>query len=87
MKVLVYTLPNCVQCDMTKKQFKAHDVAYEEIKLDENPKAVEGLKERYGFTQAPIIITSAGEAWSGFKLDRIKGVIKAIHAEKAVHHA
>lgn len=83
MKVLIYTLPNCVQCDMTKKQFKANNVSFEEINLTDHPQTSQSLKETYGFTQAPIIVTEAG-AWSGFKLDRIKGIIQAIHAEKAV---
>ena len=85
MKVLIYTLPNCVQCDMTKKQFKANNVSFEEINLTDHPETSQSLKEQYGFSQAPIIITSTGEAWAGFKLDRIKGVVKAVHAEKAVN--
>lgn len=83
MKVLIYTLPNCVQCDMTKKQFDNAGVAYESIDLTDHPNTASSLKETYGFSQAPIVIT-AGDAWSGFKLDRIKGIIKAIHAEQAV---
>lgn len=86
MKVLIYTLPNCVQCEMTKKQFDNAGVAYELIDLTDHPSTASSLKETYGFTQAPIVIT-AGDAWSGFKLERIKGVIQAIHAEKAVQSA
>jgi len=87
MKVLIYTTPNCVQCDMTKKQFANAGVAIEEINLDDaNPDIAAWIKEAYGFTQAPVVVTEAG-AWSGFKLDRIKGVIQAIHAEGAVKSA
>ena len=86
MKITVYTTPNCVQCDMTKKQFANAGIAIEEIKLEDHPQTVEALKETYGFTQAPVVVTEAG-AWSGFKLDRIKGVIQAIHAEGAVKSA
>ena len=86
MKVLIYTLPNCVQCDMTKKQFDNAGVAYELIDLTDHPDTAGALKADYGFTQAPIVIT-AGDQWSGFKLERIKGVIQAIHAERAVKSA
>lgn len=87
MKVLIYTLPNCVQCDMTKKQFDNANVAYELIDLSDHPETVGALKAEYGFSQAPIVITGSGDKWSGFKLERIKGVIQAIHAERAVKSA
>lgn len=86
MKVLVYTLPNCVQCDMTKRQFDNAGVAYESIDLTDHPETAGALKKSYGFTQAPIVVT-AGDVWSGFKLERIKGVISAIHAEQATKNA
>lgn len=83
----IYTTDNCVQCEMTKKQFDNAGVAYKEIKLAEaHEDMVRWIKEAYGFTQAPVVVTEH-EAWSGFKLDRIKGVIRAIHAEQAVQSA
>ena len=84
MKVLVYTLPNCVQCDMTKKQFKAAGVVFEETNVKDLPEeTLRHIREEYGFTQAPIVIADE-QIWSGFKLERIKGVIAAVHAQEAV---
>lgn len=86
MRVIIYTLPNCVQCNMTKRQFDNAGVAYEVVDLQDSPETAASFKESHGFTQAPIVYT-AGDVWSGFKLERIKGVIKAIHAEQAVQSA
>lgn len=86
MRILIYTLPNCVQCDQTKRVFDRAGVGYEVIDLTDHPETASSLKETYGFSQAPIVVT-AGDAWSGFKLDRIKGVIAAINAEQAVKSA
>lgn len=85
MKILIYSLPNCVQCDMTKKQFDKAGVSYTSVDLSEDPVAAELVKSM-GFTQAPVVATDAG-SWSGFKLERIKGIIQAIDAEQAVQSA
>jgi glutaredoxin-like protein NrdH len=73
-KVTVYTLPSCVQCDSTKRYLSRNFIEYEEVKLHENPLALEMIKEM-GFTAAPVVV--AGEKkWSGFRLDELE-VLKA----------
>jgi glutaredoxin-like protein NrdH len=70
MKVTVYSTPNCVQCEMTKKQLNKFNIEFEEIDLSKKPKLLAEFKEK-GYLAAPIVV--AGEqAWSGFKLERIK---------------
>lgn len=80
MKVTIYTLPNCVQCDMTKKQFDKGGVQYSTVDLLTNPVATERLRAE-GFLQAPIVETP-NKTWSGFKLDLIKNVIAEVHLEE-----
>jgi glutaredoxin-like protein NrdH len=68
-KVMVYTLPSCVQCDSTKRYLKRFDIEYEEVKLQEDPGAMEIVKTM-GYTAAPIVV--AGDShWSGFRMDRL----------------
>ena len=69
MTVTVYTLPNCVQCDTTKRVMDQMGIKYETVDLSQDVEAatmVVGL----GYKQAPVVITSK-KHWSGFKLDNI----------------
>ena len=67
--ITVYTLPACVQCDATKRQLQKSGIEYVEVKLHENPEALEKIKGM-GFTAAPVVETSEA-AWSGFRPDLI----------------
>jgi len=68
--VTVYTLPSCVQCDSTKRYLQRNLIEFQEVKLSENPEAMEKIKS-LGFTQAPVV--EAGESvWSGFRMEELK---------------
>lgn len=69
MQVKIYTLPSCVQCDATKRSFKNKGIEYTEVSLQDEPGALELVKE-LGYQAAPVIV--AGEShWSGFRPDMI----------------
>lgn len=75
MAVTVYTNPNCVQCEQTKKFLDKEGIEYtvENLQSDENyEKLVEFVNQ--GFKAAPIVVTDT-ETWSGFKPDKL-GAIK-----------
>lgn len=82
MKVKVWTTPNCVQCNMTKKQMDKLGIQYEEESLVENTLALEGFKAM-GLLQAPIVETDT-KRWSGFRLDKIQSLDRYLksHGEK-----
>lgn len=67
--VTVYTNPNCVQCDMTKKQFDKLGIIYSVVDLASVPKKLAEFKEQ-GLLAAPIVTTDV-KVWSGFKLSKI----------------
>ena len=70
--VTLYTLPACVQCDATKRFMKRHLIDFEEVRLQEDPGAMEIVKGM-GYTAAPIVV--AGERhWSGFRPDLIESL-------------
>lgn len=71
--VKIYSKNGCAQCRMTKKVMQAIGVDYQEINVDNHPEYVDGLKKR-GFKAMPIIDTGK-EVWTGFKPDKIKGLI------------
>ena len=72
--ITVYTNPNCVQCDQTKRMFDKANVSYNTKDLSENPKDLQRFLDM-GFKSAPIVETSH-DIWSGFRIDKINGVVK-----------
>jgi glutaredoxin-like protein NrdH len=75
MSVIVYTNPNCVQCEQTKKFLDKEHIDYTVENLqDPNNynKLVEFIEQ--GFKSAPIVVTNT-ETWSGYKPDKL-GAIK-----------
>ena len=69
MKITVWELPNCVQCNQTKKEFDKLGIQYQVRELNRNPRAVERFRE-LGLLAAPIVETD-DRRWSGFRLNRI----------------
>jgi len=78
--VTIYTKSNCVQCDQTKKQFDKHGVEYSEVNLEENLDKLEEFKAR-GLLAAPIVTTDIKE-WSGFRIDKIAGLVRHIKSSE-----
>ena len=74
MRVTVWTLPNCVQCEQTKKQMDKLGIKYEVQSLADNPLVLEGFKQQ-GLMSAPIVTTDT-KAWSGFRLDKIQSLAR-----------
>ena len=70
--VTVYTLPDCVQCNMTKKLMEREGIAYESVDLSQDEAAMEMVRG-LGYQAAPVVV--AGDVhWSGFRAERIKGL-------------
>ena len=75
MKVTVYTKPQCVQCDATKRALTSNRIEYETVDVTENAAALARVKE-LGYAQAPVVVTSQ-DHWSGFRPDKIKALAPA----------
>jgi len=80
MKITVWELPNCVQCNQTKREFDKLGIRYQIRQLNRSPKAVERFKEM-GLIAAPIVETD-DRRWSGFRLNRIRGLEKHLKHER-----
>ena len=80
MLVTVWTLPNCVQCNMTKKEFDRRGIRYEEMNLENHPEAAQAFIQS-GLTAAPIIVTDT-KKWSGFRFDKIKSLDNYLKNER-----
>jgi glutaredoxin-like protein NrdH len=67
--VIVYTLPDCVQCDMTKKYLERNNIKYSTVDLTQDKEASDKIEE-LGHKQAPVVVYNNFH-WSGFRPDKI----------------
>lgn len=70
--VKVYSKNNCMQCKMTKRYLNEHDIAFEEINIDNEPDAVNFLKAQ-GFQSVPVTFLGS-DAVIGFRPDQLKAL-------------
>lgn len=73
MTVTVYTKPNCVQCDATKRTMDKLGIKYATVDITQDLEAYDMIVSK-GFQAAPVVITD-DDAWSGFNLDKISGLV------------
>jgi glutaredoxin-like protein NrdH len=71
--ITVYTNPNCIQCDQTKKFLERNNLTYSTVDLSEDNAALE-MVLGLGFKAAPVVIAGS-EKWSGFKLDKLNTLV------------
>lgn len=71
--VTVYTKPQCIQCDMTKRLMDKIGVAYQTVDIIENPAELDKLIAM-GYRAAPVVTTEDGESWAGFQPEKINAL-------------
>lgn len=69
--ITVYTKPSCPQCDATKRCLTKHGIAFRTVDLTVDAEAL-AFVQSLGYGSAPVVVTSSGEHWSGFRPDRLK---------------
>lgn len=83
MKITVFTKPECVQCEYTKKQMDKLGIAYEAIDVTEDESARDRLKAT-GRTAMPVVVVKRDgqppDVWEGFRLSKIRGLIQEDHS-------
>lgn len=73
MTVTVYTKPNCVQCDATKRSLTKLGIEFNTIDATQDEKVYNMLVEK-GFKAMPVV-NADDEWWSGFNPDKINGLV------------
>lgn len=81
MKVTVYTQPNCVQCDRTKRFLDMKEVPYEAIDITENEEAY-NFVVTLGYKSVPVVSTDDGDVWSGFRLEKLANLANMLGTDK-----
>ncbi|MGX7075330.1 glutaredoxin-like protein NrdH [Globicatella sanguinis] len=69
--VTVYSKPNCMQCNFTKKFLEDNSVEYTMIDVYENEDALNKIKEM-GFQSLPVVEIEGEEPFFGFRPDRLE---------------
>lgn len=67
---IVYSKPNCPNCDRTKRLLDKHNIPFKVVDLSTDAEALAKVKAA-GFMAAPVVTTDDGDAWSGFRPDKI----------------
>lgn len=80
MNVIVYSNPNCVQCEQTKKYLTLKEIPFESKMIDKSPE-IHPLIEEKGYRSAPIVVVGE-ESWSGFRLDKLSSLALRSKQEK-----
>lgn len=80
MEITVYTMPNCVQCEQSKRYLDTKQVEYSVVDISENSEAYEFVTS-LGYKSAPIIV-AGNDHWSGFRLERLNGIVDRYNLEK-----
>lgn len=68
-KPVIYTKPNCSQCEDTKNMFKDLNVEFDTVDIVENPEVREVLKNE-GRKMMPVVKTE-DDSWEGFNPEKI----------------
>lgn len=74
MSITVYSKPNCVQCNATKRALVKNGLEFAEVDLTQDEAALATVKA-LGYQQAPVVFAD-GDHWAGFRPDKIKALVK-----------
>ncbi|AJJ61792.1 glutaredoxin-like protein NrdH [Yersinia aldovae] len=78
MSIIIYTKPDCVQCNATYRALDKQGISYQIIDLTKDPHALSHVKS-LGYQQVPVVVAGT-EHWSGFCPDKINALVQAVSA-------
>lgn len=76
MSIIIYTKPDCVQCNATYRAMDRQGIDYRVVDLTQDQQALNHVKS-LGYQQVPVIITG-DDHWSGFRPDKIGALANAL---------
>jgi len=75
MKVRVFSTTWCPWCKMAKDFLKQHKIPFEDINVEEDPKAAQEMIDKSGQTGVPVIDAN-GKIIIGFNREELKKTLK-----------
>ncbi|WP_028125690.1 glutaredoxin-like protein NrdH [Eremococcus coleocola] len=64
--ITVYSKPNCMQCEMSKRYLKDKGIEFKEINVFEDADSLEMLRSA-GLTQMPVVMAEGHDPITGFR--------------------
>ena len=62
IRVLLFTQPGCLSCELMKVFLEAREIAFEERDIVSNPEARREMTEQYDSEETPTMVIFTGEA-------------------------
>ncbi|WP_409311380.1 glutaredoxin-like protein NrdH [Pectobacterium sp. B1J-3] len=78
MRITIFTKPDCVQCNATRRALDKQGIDYQLVDLTEDAQALQQVRA-LGYQQVPVVMT-ADDHWSGFRPDKIS----TLHASQGL---
>lgn len=72
--IKVYSKPNCMQCEFTKKFLKDNGLQFEVRDVFESEQFKDEVVE-LGFTSLPVVVADGHEPFTGFRPDKLDELI------------
>jgi glutaredoxin len=60
-RVLLFSQPGCLSCELMKIFLEAKEIAFEELDIGANPEARRQMTEDYDSTETPTLVVFSGE--------------------------
>ena len=73
-KVVLYSKPNCMQCNFTKQFFEQNDIRFEVKDVVESEVALEEVRAM-GFQSLPVVVIEGQEPFFGFRPDLLEELV------------
>lgn len=67
-EVIVYSKPNCMQCEFTKRWLHENDIPYTAYDVTKNERCVNRVIQ-LGYQNLPVIYVDKKRHWFGFRPD------------------
>ena len=79
-KVTVYSKPNCMQCNFTKKWLNEHNIKFNAIDVTKDELALSFIKDQLGYQAVPVVVVdelgTEIEHWYGFQPDKLAELVE-----------
>ena len=72
--IILYSKPNCMQCNFTKQFFENNNVEFTVKDVFESEEALAEVKE-LGFQSLPVIVADGVEPFFGFRPDLLEKLV------------
>lgn len=70
MMIKVYSKPNCMQCDFTKKHLDRMGLEYQSVDVTADQQALEEVQQM-GFHGLPVVVVDGMAPWAGYRPDEL----------------